>query len=68
MLEPTSGCFGLGIAVLWFIVARRSKTVRSMTILLWFSVFFLGEGVGESGMTIGLDGVFGGVVSGEEGS
>ena len=39
-----------------------------MTFLLWFSVFFFGEGVGESEMTIGLDGVFGGVVSGEEGS
>ena len=68
MLEPTSGYFGLGIAVFWFIAASRSKTVRSMTVLLWFSEFFLGEGVGESEITIGLDGVLGGVVSGEDGS
>ena len=68
MLEPTSGCFGLGMAVFWFIATRRSRIVRSMTVLLWFFVFFLGEGVGESEITIGLCGVFGGVVSGEEGS
>ena len=56
------------MAVFWFIAARRSRTVKSMTVLLWFSVFFLGEGVGESEITIGLCGVFGGVVSGEDGS
>ena len=67
-LVPTSGCFGLGIAVLWLMAARRSKTVKSMTVLLWSSEFFLGEGVGESGITIGLDGEFDGVISGEEGS
>ena len=55
MLEPTSGCLGLGIAVLWFIAARRSRTVKSMTVLLWSSELSFGEGVGESGIIIGLD-------------
>ena len=68
MLEPTSGCFGLGIAVLWLMAARRSKTVKSMTVLMLSSGLFFGEGVGESGIMIGLDGEFGGVNSGEEGS
>ena len=68
MLEPTSGCFGFGIAVLLVIAARRSRTVKSMTILLWSSELSFGEGVGESGIMIGLDGEFGGVNSGEEGS
>ena len=39
-----------------------------MKVLLWSSVFCLGDGVGESEMIIGLFGVFGGVVSGEDGS
>ena len=68
MLVPTSGCFSLGIAVLWFIAARRSKTVKSMIVLMLSSRLFFGEGVGESGIMIGLDGEFGGVDSGEEGS
>ena len=68
MLLPTSGCFGLGIAVFWFIAARRSRIVKSMKVLLWSSVVCLGDGVGESKMTIRLFGVFGGVVSGEDGS
>ena len=53
---------------MWYIAARRSRTVKSMTVLLWSSEFFLGEGVGESGIIIGLDGEFGGVISSEEGS
>ena len=68
MLEPTFGCFGLGIAVLLVIAARHSRTVKSMTVLMWSSEFFLGEGVGESRIMIGLYGEFGGVSSGEEGS
>ena len=48
--------------------ARRSKTVKSMTVLMLSSGLFFGEGVGESGIMIGLDGEFGGVNSGEEGS
>ena len=67
-LVPTFGCFGFGIAILWFMAARRSKTVKSMTILMLSSGLFFGEGVGESGIMIGLDGEFGGVNSGEEGS
>ena len=39
-----------------------------MKVLLWSSVFCLGEGVGESEMIIGLCGVLGGVVSGDDGS
>ena len=68
MLEPTSGCLGLGMAVLLIMEARHSRTVRSMKVLLWSSGFCLGEGVGESEMIIGLDGVLGGVISGEDGS
>ena len=68
MLEPTSGCLGLGMEVLFLMPARRSRTVRSMKVLLWSSGFCLGEGVGESGMIIGLDGVLGGVISGEDGN
>ena len=68
MLEPTSSCLGLGMAILFLRSARRSRTVRSMKVLLWSSVFCLGDGVGESEMIIGLCGVLGGVVSGEDGS
>ena len=42
--------------------------MRSMKVLLWSYGFCLGEGVGESEMIIGLCGVLGGVVSGEDGS
>ena len=42
--------------------------MRLMTVLLSSSELAFGEGVGESGITIGLDGEFGGVISGEEGS
>ena len=68
ILEPTSSCLGLGMVILCLRAARRSRTVRSMKVLLWSSVFCLGDGVGESEMIIGLFGVFGGVVSGEDGS
>ena len=70
-LVPTSGegsdGFGFGIAVLWVMAARRSKTVKSMTVLMLSSGLFFGEGVGESGIIIGLVGEFGGVDSSEEG-
>ena len=46
--------------------ARRSKTVRSMTSLVLSFGWLFGEGVGESGMIIGLVGEFGGVNSSEE--
>ena len=68
MLEPTSSCLGLGMAILFLRPARRSRTVRSMKVLLLSFGFCLGEGVGESEMTIGLYGVLGGVVSGDGGS
>ena len=38
-----------------------------MTVLMLSSGLFFGEGVGESGIIIGLDGEFGGVDSREEG-
>ena len=55
------------MAVLLVMAARRSKTVKSMTVLaLSFGLIFVEE-VGESGMIIGLVGEFGGVDSSEEG-
>ena len=66
--EPTSGCFGFGMAILFLRSARRSRIVKSMKVLLWSSVVCLGDGVGESEIIIGVFGVFGGVVSGEDGS
>ena len=71
MPEPTSGCFGFGMAILCLRSARRSRTVKSMKVLLGSSVVCLGDGVGESEVIIGLCGVFGvfgGVDSGEDGS
>ena len=73
MPEPTSGYFGLGMAILCLRSARRSRIVKSMKVLLGSSVVCLGDvclgdGVGESEIIIGLCGVFGGVVSGEDGS
>ena len=68
MSEPTSGCFGLGMAILCLRSSRWSRIVKSMKFLLWSSVVCLGDGVGESEIIIGLFGVFGGVVSGEDGS
>ena len=71
MPEPTSGCFGFGMAILCLRSARRSRVVKSMKVLLGSSVVGLGDGVGYSEIIIGLWGVFevfGGVVSGEDGS
>ena len=45
--------------------AKRSKTVKSMIVLALSSELFFGEGVGESGIIIGLLGEFGGVDSSE---
>ena len=64
------------MAILCFRSARRSRLVKSMKVLLGFSVVCLaavcfGDGVGESEIMIGLFGVlgvFGGVDSGEDGS
>ena len=56
------------MAILCLRSARRSRIVKSMKVLLWFYVVCLGYGMGESEITIGLFGVFGGVVSGEDGS
>ena len=63
------------MAILCFISARWSRLVKSMKVLLGFSVVCLaavcfGDGVGESEIMIGLvgvSGVFGGVDSREEG-
>ena len=55
------------MAVLWVMAARRSKTVKSMTVLALSSGLLFREGVGESGIIIGLVGEFGGVDSKEEG-
>ena len=56
------------MAILCLRSARRSRIVKLMKVLLGSSVVCLGDGVGESEIIIGLFGVFGGVVSGEDGS
>ena len=55
------------MAVLLVMATRRSKRVKSMIVLAWSFGLIFDEEVGESGMIIGLVGVFGGVDYSEEG-
>ena len=59
-LVPTSDVIsvglGLGMAVLCKMEASLSSTIRSMTSLTLSAGLLVGEGLGESGMMIGLVG------------
>ena len=58
---------GLGMADLCEVEASLSSTIGSMTSLKLSAGRLVGEGVGESGIIIGLVGMFGGVDSRDEG-
>ena len=58
---------GLGMVVLCEMEVSLSSTIGSMESLKLSAGLLVGGGVGESGMIIGLVGVFGGVDSRDEG-
>ena len=58
---------GLGMVVLRDVLVSLSSKIGSMTSLMLPAGLLVGEGVGESGMMIGLVGEFGGVDSRDEG-